>query len=363
MRRIAVITACVAIAAIACNSIVGLSDLTNVDCVGPCGADATSEASPDGSTEASADAEEEAPPPGTCTSSPDPRTAAPACSPKELGEMPCGLDAGSCPANNCIAPANPDLKVIDFRISHLAIWYPKVLADVSDTLVHPMINPSCVGGSAVLNVLLQLDTTTKQLRVGSARPSKDGKTYAFSDELLDPSLYQDACNAASFLPTAPIKLQPFSVSYTLSGQRIASGTIARTYIASWDTPSKVPSTVPLIDASIQNAVISADRQCIGKFDPAYACAANHSQGWTTAGLITGKIPLDEADQIPLPVAGCQTLCAVLANDAAKVDGDHCKRGPDGKVIPFGDTCVSGADCHDAVWFSAAFAAQSIVITP
>lgn len=351
---------------VACNAITGLSDLRNVPCVGAACADTGGDTAPQDVLEAAPETETAVDaPPGTCTSSPDPLTAAAACSPKDRGEAPCAPPDGgfSCPmGGQCIAPSAPGLAVIDYRVSHLRIWFPTVLRDVSDVLVHPQVNPKCTGGAAALNVLLKLDTTMKKLRVGSARPSGDGATYTFTREELAPSLYREACTGATFVPTAPIKLEPFDVAYTLSGQKIASATIDRTYIAVWDTPTKVPSTVPLLEASIRSAVISPDRSCIGSFDPDYMCgSSNPSQGWTTGGLIVGKIPLDEADNIPLPVAGCQTLCAVLADNPERVDGDHCKRGTDGKVIPFGDTCVGGADCRNAVWFSAGFAAQAVTI--
>jgi hypothetical protein len=94
--------------------------------------------------------------------------------------------------------------------------------------------------------------------------------------------------------------------------------------------------------------------------PNHEFRSNPSRGWRTGGLIVGKIPLEEADDIPVPIGGCQSLCAVLANDPDRVDSGHCKR-VGGKVVEFGDTCVGGSGCKNAVWFSAAFAAHAVKI--
>lgn len=132
------------------------------------------------------------------------------------------------------------------------------------------------------------------------------------------------------------------------------------FIASFDTTLKVPSIVPIVDVSLKKITINPDRNCIGSFDPEYGCAGSESFGWTTGGLIVGKIPLEEADNIPVPIGGCQSLCAVLADNPDLVEGGYCKR-VGGKLVEFGDTCVGSTGCKNAMWVSAAFSAHAVKI--
>lgn len=349
-----------------CNNLVGLSDLRNVECVGDCGAADTGVATE--TSEGETDAGSDAGTPGTCTSNPDPNNAAAACGPKDFGEKTCtpfdaGPDSG-CPSlgTKCAALAKNDLSSnnINLRITHLQFWYPPVLRKVAPYLVHPQTNAKCTGGEQVLNLLLQIESTQKKLKVGSARPTTDGVTFSFLNETFPSSYFSEACPGATRVPPAAVEIKPFEVPYRLSGPNISTEVMPRMFIASFDTTKKVPSIVPVVEVSMKKIEITGDRNCIGSFDPNYGCTDNESLGWTTGGLIVGKIPLEEADSIPVPVGGCQTLCAVLADNPDLVEGDHCKR-VDGKIVEFGDTCVGSSGCKNAMWVSAAFSAHGVKI--
>lgn len=350
--------------AFGCNSLVGLDDLRKVDCVGPSCTTADTGPSTDAGDALPSDAPTDSPS-GSCSANPDPTTAAQACGPKELSEKTCSpTDGGAgCPSGTfCGALTRNDLSsdIVNLRMTHLLFWYPPVLRKVAPFLVHPQTNAKCAGGQEVLNQLLQFDTVQKKLKVGSARPSTDGVTFHFLTETFPASYFAEACPGATRLPPAAIELKPYQVPFTISAANFTTDTMARMFIASFDTTKKVPSIVPIVDVSLKKLTLSADRNCIGSFDPNYGCIENDSLGWTTGGLIVGKIPLEEADDIPVPIGGCQSLCAVLADNPDLVDGANCKR-VGGKLVEFGDTCVGGTGCKNAMWVSAAFSAHAVKI--
>ena len=76
-------------------------------------------------------------------------------------------------------------------------------------------------------------------------------------------------------------------------------------------------------------------------------------------MLTGKITVEDADRVPIKTAGCQSLCAILANDSSKVSGKLCKRGADGKIPPIGDSKVDVQG--DSFLLSATFAAYGVTI--
>ncbi len=350
-----------------CNNLSGLADLKNVDCVGDCAPHDDTGATGDDGTDSEPDVVDA--PPGTCKSNPDPTNAASACGPKDFGELTCtpfdaGPDSG-CEnvGTKCAALTKNDVSsdLINLRITHLQFWYPNILRKVGSALIHPQTNAKCTGGQEVLNLLLQLDGTQRKMKVGSARPTTDGVTFSFLNQLYAPTAFSSACPGATRVPPAALEIKPFFVPYTISGPNIATEVMPRMYIASFDTTKEVPSIVPIVDVSLKKIVITPDRNCIGSYDPIYGCPDNESLGWTTGGLIVGKIPLEEADNIPVPIGGCQSLCAVLADNPALVEGNNCKRGSDGKIIEFGDTCVGSSGCKNAMWVSAAFSAHAVKI--
>jgi hypothetical protein len=68
--------------------------------------------------------------------------------------------------------------------------------------------------------------------------------------------------------------------------------------------------------------------------------------------------------VPVKSAGCQSLCALLANDPTKTEAatKTCKKNADGSYPEIGDTCVGGASCKNAFRLVATFAAYGVTIT-
>jgi hypothetical protein len=53
----------------------------------------------------------------------------------------------------------------------------------------------------------------------------------------------------------------------------------------------------------------------------------------------------------------------MVNDATKTVSGLCKRGADGKIPEWGDSCVGGTSCKNAFTFSATFGSYSTPIAP
>jgi hypothetical protein len=346
-----------------CNSIVGLSDLQNVDrCVGPnCDPSVTPDVGGEGGPDGGGDGGGEVA--TACAPSDDPTRISPNCGPQQFGEQPCeagipAIDAPCNATNRCIAqtqnPANP----INLRLTHFKFWSPSNLDLIAVDRVNPQSSPKCVGGEQIINFMLQLDIQSRIMKVGNSEPPADGQTFKFSTRSYEPGQWQAACGD-SFRPPR-FDLSAVTTSFDLRFTNVNSARIARTYLVVWDQGT-LPSIVPVVEASIQNMTFSADRNCIGTYDPAYSCNKAGSQGWTTGGLLVGKIPLEEADLIPIVSGGCQSLCAIVV-DPANVDPatSRCRRNGEGK-IDFGNTCVGGGTCKDAVWVNAGFSAHAVVI--
>ncbi len=136
--------------------------------------------------------------------------------------------------------------------------------------------------------------------------------------------------------------------------------------------------LPLHEARLINGTLSANKNCIGKFNaeglsPDNSCIGDtDTPTFITGAEIEGYITLAEADEVAIDSLE-QSLCVLLSGDPATYgDGgspQKCKRTFDGMavVIDFkGDWCTStnmpgDASCADAVALSANFAASSVLI--
>lgn len=233
----------------------------------------------------------------------------------------------------------------DLRIGRLRFWRPQALLSLSSIQFDPHVNARCAnGGTEALSWLLRIEGDS--LTTGSARPSIDGKTFWLAtDTLAGPS----ECPG---FPGTAISVAPVTASLI----RRDSGFSARIdalNIALFRDGYALPFRDVVIDVPAMN-----NPSCIGAWNPRWWCDGD-SLGWTTGGKITAKITLEDSDRIPIKPAGCQSLCAILVNDAARTDGKVCKRDGSGKLPEIGDACVGATDCKNAFAFTMTFAAYGI----
>lgn len=308
-------------------------------------------------------------PGGNCSSDPkcsghgiDPNDPPVACGPV------CGLkDAKStaqvdgCPSDNaCMAPVKQSGNVLNYRMGRIRLWAPEALLSLTALAVDPNVNAKCFNnGNESFNWLLQVDKTKNTLLTGGAQVSADHKTFAFLSQKVDGKDLSGIC--PGFVgPDAAIDLSPISLPITFTGNVFKTDPIKKVNIPIFDGTTTIPIILPLQDGIIKNVTIGDDPTCIGSWNK------NHwddgdTLGWTTGGVLTGKMTVDDADRVPVKTAGCQSLCAILANDSSKTTGKTCKHNADGTVVAgIGDTTTT--DGHAAFLLSATFSAFGVDIT-
>ncbi|MEO7094491.1 MAG: hypothetical protein ABI175_14645 [Polyangiales bacterium] len=280
---------------------------------------------------------------------------------------PCGPDTtlpkcrsaseiATCPTDTaCMASAKQSGDVLSYRMGRIKLWAPEALLSLSALAVDPNVNPKCFNnGNESFNWLLQVDKKNNTLTTGGAPINPAHNNFAFSERKVLGSELDAVC--PGFVGPAETDLKKVVVPITFSGNKFSSSEIAKINIPIFE--GTVPIILPIQQGFIKNVTISADNNCIGAFNKDYWCDGD-SLGWTTGGTIVGKITVEDADKVPVKTAGCQSLCAILANDSSKVSGKLCKRGSDGKIPNIGDAKVS-VD-NDAFQLSATFAAFGVTI--
>jgi len=264
----------------------------------------------------------------------------------------------SCPQHDCMAPVPQTGDVSMLRIGRQLPIAPKSLVAITPLAVNPNVNPKCFNeGRDAWNWLLKIDKKAGTLTTGGARPSTDGKTYKYLDEDVDGTQLGLVC--PGFVGAA-LSLRPKTTTFQATNGKYTSGVIDKLNIPIYAEPT--PIVLPLTEVKLSEVQLSPDGTCIGKFERDYWCDQD-SLGWKTAGMIEGKILVSDADKVPVKSVGCQSLCAILVNDATKTDlaTKTCKKNPDGSYPELGDTCIGGAGCKNAWQLRSAFAAFGVAI--
>jgi hypothetical protein len=285
--------------------------------------------------------------------------------------------AGACaPKASCIATDKDCIGLVDnsgkakfgLRMSELDITTPDALTKgiIKQTVqssVTPNV-PSCnLMGAATFSWLIQFDTAAGTLKTGGAKPVTDPTAgYAFDDEMVTQG-------------TATFHVQPITVMSMpdASGNFTTPKSTDTLYIPIFlDATGTQVVLLPMHDAALDMGTLSANRNCIGKFNaaglqPSNSCLSDDTTPeFITGGTLSGYITLEEADTVTVSALQ-ESLCVLLSGDASTYgDGAkptaHCKRT--NNAINFqGDTCsMAGQTCKDAVTLGGKFAASSVLIT-
>ncbi len=280
----------------------------------------------------------------------------------------CGRDASvakcsdvtkvqSCPQHPCMAQVPQSGDVSTLRIGRQLPVAPASLVTITRTAIDPNVNPTCFNaGRDAFNWLLRIDKKANTLTTGGARPSADGKVYKFLDEDVDGTQLAALCPA---FVGAPLSLRPKTIAFKPGANgKYASEAIDKVNIPIYS--ESIPIVLPLSEVRFSEVQLSADGTCVGSWERDYWCDEG-SLGWKTAGVIDGKILVSDADQVPVKSVGCQSLCAILVNDATKTDPmtKTCKKNPDGTYPELGDTCLGGTGCKNAWQLRSSFAAYGV----
>ena len=283
------------------------------------------------------------------------------CGPEAGGATTCSTTekVATCPNNDCMYQVEQTGTTKNFRMGRIRLWSPEALLSLTSIAVDPNVNAKCANaGSESFTWLMQVDTAAKTIKTGGARVGTTSKDFAFLAEKVDASKVEAICPGFKG-PADPVDLAPVNSTITMDGQKFTTPQIPQINVPIFDS-SGVPIILPLREAFIKNATISGS--CIGKYQKEFWCDGD-SLGWTTGGAIIAKITTEDADRVPVKSAGCQSLCAILVNDATKTEGKVCKRGADGKIPEIGTHCVGGgATCKNAFLLSATFGAYGVNIS-
>lgn len=284
------------------------------------------------------------------------------CTPELGGATVCTTTTKveTCPNNECMYQVEQTGTTKNFRMGRIRLWSPEALLSLTSIAVDPNVNAKCANaGSESFTWLIQVDTAAKKIRTGGSRASigGDSKTFAFLNEKVNASAVDAICPGFKG-PAEPVDLSPVESPITMNGDTFETPPVAQINVPIFDS-SGTPIILPLREAVLKNATIKGS--CIGKYEKKYWCDGD-SLGWTTGGALIAKITAEDADRVPVKSAGCQSLCAILVNDATKTDGKTCKRGADGKIPEIGTHCIGGGNCKNAFLLSATFGAYGVNIT-
>ena len=271
-------------------------------------------------------------------------------------------EVSSCPTDNgCMAVTKQSGDVLSMRMGRIRLWAPEALLSLAALAVDPNVNPKCFNnGNESFNWLIQVDKKNNTVKTGGARVSADHKTFAFLNETVDASALDKICPGFKG-PTTKIDLSPITLPVHFTGNTFSSDPIKAVNIPIFDASDAPPIVLNIQEGIVKNVNVSTDGNCIGGWDSKFWCDGD-SNGWTTGGTLVGKITAEDDDHVPVKTAGCQSLCAILANDSTKTDKGVCKRGADGKIIAgVGDTAL--ADGTPAFLLSSTFAAYGVTISP
>jgi len=286
----------------------------------------------------------------------------------------CTIDKTLCgdPATCLPMADNTGKTVLDFRLRRLFITAPEHLAVniIQNSVVDLGVNldaPTCGElGNGAFSWLLRADTTAGTIVTGGAPPSPDpfGIGYCFYNHTLASA---DGGNS--------ITVSPGQAKATFADGGFGSDPIPLLNVPIFlkpDAGASDPSNVvilPLRNAVLHDATISADGNCIGSFngkalngtcnvDDPSSCSK-----WHTAGAIGAYITLEDSDKVFVTLTSA-TLCTLLTQSPPDPVTKGCARDAQGNIIAKGDYCSTTAapgGCQDSFWLSATFAGAAVKI--
>lgn len=247
------------------------------------------------------------------------------------------------------------------RMSQLTINTPKalsspVVAGLIETGV-TMNLPDCnLTGEGTFSWLLQFDTAAGTLKTGGAKPASDPTAgYCFVNEMLGTT------------PVAPL---------TVDAKPDASGKFSVAVGGDVVVPIFLGTEadfvlLPLRDAKILDATVSADQNCIGKYNDATLDTKDSCEPsgdvtrYTNSATLDAYITLEDADSVVISSLK-QSLCVLLTGDVG--DGGmpkKCSRDGAGAIVAKGDWCSTdnaANSCQDAYKLGADFAASAVSVS-
>lgn len=273
----------------------------------------------------------------------------------------------SCDANKdvkseCIAITdNAGQGTYGLRMAQLTLEKPAaltnpVVASLIESGVTMNLKDCNLTGEGTFSWLLQFDSAAGTLKTGGAKPVTDPTAgYCFVNEAIGGVDVKPLTVDAK--PDADGK---FSVD--------VGGDVVVPIFLDADATQYV--LLPLKAAKILNATLSADQNCIGKYnsdtlDPKDSCEPNVVTRYTDSATLDAYITLEDADGVVIESLG-QSLCVLLTGENDGGSPKKCPRDAGTMMITSkGDWCstTDSADgCQDAFKLGAQFAASAVKIS-
>ncbi|MEZ4446543.1 MAG: hypothetical protein R3B72_46115 [Polyangiaceae bacterium] len=277
----------------------------------------------------------------------------------------------ACPAvgitSDCLSLVdNTGLDQFALRLSQLSVKAPEAL---TNPFVYGIVSqgvninlPACNinTGKGTFNMLTIFDKTADTLTLAGAYPeASPADGYCIVDDMASevaPITVTANLQADGSFSTDPIPRIVVPIFLDISG----------------DLGSAV--FLPLREGRITGGQLSADQNCIGRFngdklDPAFECAAdpNDVEFFENGASLDGFITLEDADEVIVELTN-QSLCVLLSGDY-KTYGDgmmpnRCLRDGGGAITLKGDWCSTtnaAGGCQDAFHLEAEVASSGAAL--
>lgn len=262
-------------------------------------------------------------------------------------------------ASECLAIVdNKESATYGLRMAQLTIEKPTVLANktisgIIDAAVTLNLDNCNLTGDGTFSWILEFDSATGKLKTGGAKPVKDpAQGYCFVNETLGTT------------PVAPIVVDAAPDASGKFSVGVGGNVVVPIFLAD---DASMFILLPLRNAKIIDATLSADKNCIGtynsdKLDPELLCEpAGDVTRFTNGASLDGHITLEEADAVDISTLG-RSLCALLTG----VSDPKCERDANNQITAKGDWCsttdaAADGTCADAFKLGATFAASAVKV--
>jgi hypothetical protein len=268
--------------------------------------------------------------------------------------------------SECVAITDNSMaKTYGLRMAQLTITKPDALTAAKNPVVAPLISQGVLlnlkdcnlNGKGTFSWILQFDSAAGKLKTGGS-PVVDDPTQGYCFVNKTYGMTKVAPITVDAMPDATGK---FSVA--------KGGDVV---VPIFLTDPNNPVLLPLSNARLINATLSADHNCIGKYnadklDPTKNCQPQgDDQTFTNGGTIDAYITLEAADTVPITDLK-ETMCVLLTGENDGATPKKCKRDAMGNITSKGDWCsktdmAADATCADAFKLQADFAASAVKIT-
>ncbi len=223
-----------------------------------------------------------------------------------------------------------------YRLTYLRVIQPTALASAA---IGSIINPTLASGAFLWGI--RLDTTSNTFRTGGLHPSIVRGTTGIG--LMDGQFAFFDGNGPTAGGRSPDRYDPIAGTLSVTGDRfstVAATTTIRIPIFTNATGTTLFTELPLDNARIVDAQLTADRGCVGLGIPSGSRYTETTSRWLTEdiadrpyGTVDADVSVANARLVNVDIGGTvTTLCNLIAgSDCATVAMGSWVRQPDSTI--------------------------------